>query len=112
MAHKIKSGYPVNQELRDSIESIFDDVSIGLGFLGVGVNFMPDGDGGIPLDQKGDPIERVQRLRIKLEEYVVQMGAELKELGEQDVSRIRAEATATLIFLREIKRYFPEAFDN
>lgn len=104
----MNDNYPVNRKLQNSIDYIFEDPSVGLGFLGV--DFLSNLDEGISLVQGGDPIERICLLRDKLEDYISQMAVEILELGEAEALRIRAETTAILIVLREIKNYFPEAF--
>ena len=108
----MNNNYPVNRKLRNSIDSIFEDPSVGLGFLGIGIDFLSNLDEGVSLVQRGDPIERICQLRDKLEDFVAQMAVEILELGEEEAPRIRAEATATLIILREIRNYFPEAFSE
>lgn len=52
----------------------------------------------------GDMAERMARLESTLVRYVVQLAAELDELGEEEQIRIEAEARATLVALRELRR--------
>ena len=86
----MNNNYPVNRKLRSSIDSIFEDPSVGLGCLGVGVNFLSDDDEDVSLIQRGDPVERICRLRDKFEDYIAQMAVEILELGEDEAPRIRA----------------------
>lgn len=102
--------YPVSAPLRSAIEFLFDDPSIGLGFLGRGIDFVPPSNNEHDLAPNLSAEDRARQLREKLEGYVVQMAAEANELGEGEVPRLRAETTAILITLRELQNYFPEAF--
>ena len=102
--------YPVSASLRDAIEVLFDDPSIGLGLLGRGLDFLPASDKEEAFSPNLDASIRARRLRDKLEGYVAQMAAEAEELGPDEVPRLRAETTATLVALRELQSHFPEAF--
>jgi tRNA A58 N-methylase Trm61 len=64
---------------------------------------MPQGDTSLPY------IDRVRALRETLEGWVKLKAEEILEFeGELDELRIRSEARATLLALREIHRLFPE----
>ena len=106
------TNYPINSTLRAAIESLFDDPSVGLGLLGPDDDFLPSSAREPALRLDMPPADRASRLRGKLEAYVSQMAAELDELGEKEAPRLRAEATATLVVLRELQIHFPEAFDG
>ena len=102
--------YPLSTELRHAIEVLFEESSVGLGFLGRGAKFLTVDAEEETLSPKMLPELRAKRLRQKLESYIAQMAAEALELGEEELPRLRAEATATLVVLRELKTHFPEAF--
>jgi hypothetical protein len=102
--------YPVSSQLRGAIEVLFNDPSVGLGFLGRGIDFLPLSGKEPSLSPNMSAADRARMLREKLESYVMQMAAEAEELGEEEVPRLRSETTATLVVLRELQRHFPEAF--
>lgn len=102
--------YPVSESLQNAIEALFDDASVGLGFLGRGLDFLPSSGKVESQSPNVDPVTRALRLRQKLESYVSQMAAEVVELGEEEAPRLRAETTAILVALRELQNHFPEAF--
>lgn len=56
-----------------------------------------------------DPLTRVGLLRRKLENWVELKGREIEEYVEgEETVRIRYEALATLMVLRDLGQYFPE----
>ena len=102
--------YPVSTQLGTALESLFGDVSVGIGYLGRGLDSIPASEKAQSLNRDLNATERACLLREKLEGYVVQMAAEAAELGEDEVPRLRSESAATLVVLRELQTYFPEAF--
>ena len=99
-------------EFWDAINEIFDDSSVAFGLLGID-------DAGVPecwpesnLDKSLLPLDRARHLKRKLEEYVVQMSNEVRELGEAEMPRLQAEASGLLIAIREMGRHFPEIADE
>ena len=105
------TNYPISDQLRTAIESLFEDPSIAFGLLGQGVEWLPDTDREESYSPNAAPSERAKRLRKSLESYVRQMATEVAELGPDELPRLRAETTATLVVLRELHRHFPEAFE-
>ncbi|MEO8069115.1 MAG: hypothetical protein ABI599_15565 [Flavobacteriales bacterium] len=102
--------YPISTSLRSSIESLFEDHSVAEGLLGIELDGLSRFDAEPAMNPTLSPAERAASLRRRLEGYVSLMAAELKELGEDEAPRLRAEATATLVGLRELWRHFPEGF--
>ena len=103
--------YPISDPLRKAISTLFDDSSIGLEIVGARRILPPDWyqEG----KSKSFPIaKRARMLREKLENNICNMAAEKVEYGSQEeTERLRAEATAALIALRELFLHLPEAFE-
>ena len=104
--------YPVSDELNSAIRTLFDDPFVALGFLGFEGNGDDSSDDWreAPTRTTATADERARSLTQKLETYIVNMAAELDELGTDELQRLRAEATGFLISLREIVAHFPGAF--
>ena len=49
--------------------------------------------------------DRIDGLERTLVTYVVQLAVELEELGESERPRLKAEARATLVAIREVRRW-------
>lgn len=103
--------YPISDALRSAFTRLFDDPSVPDGLLG--------NDSAFPVEMRIPPVEagtstatRATRLRARLESFVVQMAAELEELGPEEHMRLRAEAVATLVAIRELVTHFPEALPS
>jgi hypothetical protein len=104
--------YPIARELRAAFRRLFADETVPEGLLG------KDG-GSFPASWKQQSLSpslsvalRARQLRTKLEGFVVQMARERDELGPTEGERLRAEATATLVALRELALHFPEALED
>jgi hypothetical protein len=97
--------YPLSQNFRLAVRQLFDDESVANGLLGQGV---PLAHRDVPCTPDTDPRQRVLLLSKKLESFVIQMANELNELGPDELPRLKAEATAVLLVLREIQSYFPD----
>ncbi len=88
---------------------LYPDGEIGLLALGI-IGFpkqakLPTGDLTVGYS------ERITELRHLLEEWVDLYSREVKEFeGEFDLVRLRSEARAILLCLREVSRLFPEVF--
>jgi hypothetical protein len=102
--------YPITNELQHAIRVLFDEPSIPTGLLGDDLDSVPSSWIEKAFSPQTPPLERVRKFRGTLEKYVINMALEANELGEEEISRLRAEATATLVALRELMRHFPEAF--
>lgn len=104
--------YPVSESLKKAIESLFDDPSIGLEAVGARRILPPDWYR--ETKDRTTPIEdRAAMLRSCLERSICSMAAENEEYGSvQETARLRAEAMATLVALRELFSHIPEAFDE
>jgi hypothetical protein len=92
----------ISTSLARAIEEIFGDRNGG-SFLE-----LPEDLDATPEDIN----QRINQLRTVLEGYVINMAAELSELGDVDRPRLEAEARATLIALRELYRFFPNLRDD
>lgn len=103
--------YPVSDSLRKAIESLFAEPSIGLEMVGarklLSLNWYQEGKSKlIPIS------ERAKMLRECLEANVSNMAAEKEEYNShEEAERLRAEARATLVALRELFLHLPEAFE-
>lgn len=91
-------------QLREALGRLFGDTSIGEGFLVV-----PSWNSGTNGAAAGGTL-RANQLLATLERSVINMAAELDELGEEEGERLRAEARATLVAMREVATHFPELF--
>ena len=103
--------YPVSESLKKAIESLFDDPSIG--FETVGARRILSHEWYKEVKGNNIPIEkRVKMLREYLEGNISNMAAEHDEYGAiEETERLRAEAIATLVALRELFLHIPEAFE-
>jgi hypothetical protein len=101
--------YPVNEDLRLAIERLFDDPGVADVLLGQGV---PLAQRDVACRPAMDALERVDLLRKKIELFVTQMASELEELGEDELPRLRSEATAMLVVLGEIQSHFPDVIGD
>ncbi len=90
-----------SEEVLHAIRDLFGDEDVGLGFLEI------HDEESIP-ERGNSEITRATSLRNTLENYIVNMAAELRELGEAEEERLQAEARATLVALRELFSSFPE----
>lgn len=102
-------GYKVSERLSLALKGLFKDPTLALNALGVGTAF-PDAIKKNAADPEIPPIERIRTLRVQLEGYIINMSKEVDELGESERFRLQCEATGYLISLRELVRFFPEAF--
>lgn len=98
--------YFISENLQAALNRLFDDPTVVTCLLGVGV---PDNMRDSP-DKNATPLQRIASLQVQLEEYISQLSEEAEELGPDEIPRLRAEATAFLIVLRELKEFFPEVF--
>jgi hypothetical protein len=93
--------FGITEAVTRAIQALFGDVRTGLALLEV-----PDDD---VREKAGDSAaSRAMQLRDSLEGYIVNMAREVEELGPSEAERLRAEARATLIALRELFARFPE----
>ncbi|MBN2296698.1 MAG: hypothetical protein JXM70_29995 [Pirellulales bacterium] len=97
--------YPVSKTLLSAIQRLFDDPGVATGLLGQGV---PLTERDVACTTSMNALERVDLLRKKIELFLTQMAAELDELGEDELPRLRSEATAMLVVLGEIQSHFPD----
>lgn len=97
--------YPISENLRSALRKIFDDESVAYGLLGQGIPFSQRE---VLCTSDMEPAQRIRILIDRLESFIVQMANELSELGPDELPRMRAEATAILLTLREIQSHFPE----
>lgn len=101
------SSYVLSEELRSSIESLFNDSAAAYSALGV-----EDGQSGIyepDVPTSVGLVERIGALKRQLEGYVGQMAAESAEIGcDETTDTLRMQAIGLLIALREIQRHAPE----
>ena len=103
--------YPISEKLRSAMVELFEDPSTGLGLLGVVSKSSEKDLYSEKLDSKLSIEDRLIRLRHQLEEYICNMSDEHLEYEcESETERLRAEARALLIVLREIFWHFPEVF--
>lgn len=102
--------YPISSGFGRAIEDLFNDSSVAWGLLGGNEGVNPLNEGARPGEIDRIAIDRARKLRATLEGYVMVMASEAEELGDEEVPRLRAEATALLVALRELMRHFPEAF--
>jgi hypothetical protein len=101
------SAYTLSDELRTAIESLFSDPAMAYSSLGVEDGpadiYVPD------VSTETGIVDRLAKLRGKLESYMVQMAAESAELGcDETTDTLRMQAIGILIALREIRRHVPE----
>ena len=101
------SAYTLSDELRTAIESLFSDPAMAYSSLGVedgpAVIYEPD------VSTETGIVDRLAKLRGKLESYLVQMAAESAEFGcDETTDTLRMQAIGILIALREIRRHVPE----
>lgn len=102
------SSYLLSHQLRAAIESLFDDLSMAFGPLGVEQYLTEDYEA--DLDKSISATERAAMLRNKLESFISQMAAEASEIGcSETTDTLRMQAIGILIALRELQRHFPEA---
>jgi len=99
----------ISEELRTAIRELFSDESVAYGLLGQGLS---PAERNSDYETNLDPMFRIPLLSSRLESYIVQLSKELDELGPGELPRLRSEATAFLIVLREIRTFFPEAFGS
>ena len=100
--------YPMSIRLQKIIETLFDEPVDGFIALGIG-DYVPRGMKQSASDPNVNYMERINDLCVKLEEYIEIYSCELEEFDtEYDLTRIRSEARALLIVLREIANFFPE----
>lgn len=101
------SSYILSEDLRSSIESLFNDKIDAYSVLGI-----EDGDSAAyePNEQSSASLlTRLRSLQRKLESYVRQMPAESSEIGCDDTTdALRMQAIGLLLALREIQRHVPE----
>ena len=103
----MRNEYPASEKLKQAITALFEDPANG--FIALGIGGFPGAAKGQPADPQVSYTARVTDLRKKLEEYVALYAAEVEEFeAEADVIRIRSEARAILMVLREVHRAFPE----
>jgi hypothetical protein len=95
----------LTRDMRRALETLFGDARLGSNFLEIHHDNESDG---LPKSVA----ERARRLRETLETYVINMAAELKELGDDEAARLQAEARATLIASREVVSSFPESVER
>lgn len=100
--------YPVSEKLKQAITVLFEYP--GDGFIALGIGGFPNAAKDQPADPQVPYTARVTDLRKKLEGWVALYAAEIEEFeGEADMIRIRSEARAILMVLREVHRAFPES---
>ena len=87
--------------LEGAIRALFVNPSMGAAFLELPRDATPEKLPEVMAD-------RVAGLETTLTDYVVQLAAELEELGEDERPRLEAEARATLIAIREVRRWLRE----
>ena len=96
--------YPISPSLKNALEQLYDDPSMPDGFLAQG---LPLSQRNSTVPKEFDCTQRVQMLCQRMEEHIELLAEQIEELGEGELPRLRAEATATLIALREIQTHFP-----
>ena len=104
--------YPIARELRAAFERLFDDQSVPDGLLGNDSSTFPATFKQASLDPELPVALRARQLREKLEGFIMQMARERDERGAAEGERLRAEATATLVALRELALHFPESLER
>lgn len=97
--------YPVSDKLRSALLQLFDDESVALGLLGQGI---PLAQRDVSCSTATNPAQRIRLLCDKLESFISQMASEVGELGADELPRLRSEAAAMLLVLREIQSHFPD----
>lgn len=105
--------YSISKELDEAIQRIFEDPVQGYAALGAKPS---NGLAALGLSPKKSvstditPLVRISLLRRILEDWVELKGAEIEEFeAGLDHVRIRSEALATLMVLREIQTYFSDS---
>jgi len=101
------NAYTLTTQLRTAIESLFDDPAMAYSSLGV-----DEGPADIyepNVSTETGIVDRLAKLRGKLESYLVQMAAESAEIGcQESTDTLRMQAIGILIALREMQRHVPE----
>lgn len=94
----------LHRELSWALTTLFGESAVGRGFLET-----PSGSETLA---SGCPTDRVKDLLGVLVRSVVNMARELEELGDVEGERLRAEARATLIAIRELASRFPDCIES
>jgi hypothetical protein len=94
--------------LRTAIESLFSDPSRAFGVLGIRVDGVPDDW----YDSDAAPAlpvsEHINQLKAELEEYIVSMAEEAREMASPPVTEAFCDqAIGLLLAVREIYKRFP-----
>lgn len=89
-----------------ALQKLFGNQEIAFSLLGQDI---PLSQRDIKISVGDDPNKRARALCKKIESFIVQLANELDELGDDENPRLRAEATAMLVALREIQTHFPDA---
>ena len=111
----IDRGYPASPSLRAAIAKIFPEARSGLILLeglpqaavkrGLHPRERPD----VKLDYR----TRLAAARREIEDHISFLATQLEEFdSEEDTARIRGEAVATLMALRTLHDFLPEAFQD
>lgn len=94
----MRNDQPIPPELNDAIRVLFKDAAVARDFL----QLPSEESTGLP---PASYEERVAQLEQTLVKYILQMAAELEELGEDERPRLESEARATLVAIREVRRW-------
>lgn len=109
---RVKPEEKYSEELESAFSKIFGDPVVGYESLGLhgslGLARLGLSQKSSPAAHHGDAV-RVSMLKRLLINWVMLKGDEVEEFGDgEDLVRIRAEARATLLVLREMNTYFPD----
>ena len=97
--------YPMKVTTERALTRLFGDIDVPFGLLAQGV---PLSQRDVQCTPETSVAERMRQLCDRLESFIVQMAQELDELGDDELPRLRSEAAALLLALREIQTHFPD----